>query len=145
MQCQCVLPQYRKAGKSIFHKFLVFSIISNDVVEPKYVQCNNCGIVHKVYDLCKSEIIQGRDEFKSVTTISEVSLSLPGDLRDLLKSYDCDITVWEHLRFILEEERWGDRVIITRETVNGETTGKLITVVARDRFSLENYISRETV
>ena len=143
VQCQCVLPQYRKSEKTIFHKFLVFSTLTNDVADPKFVQCNNCGVIHKVYDLCKSEIIQGRDELKSVTRLEEISLFLPQDLRDLLKSYECDITIWEHLRFILEEQRWGDRVVLTRESVSGEITGKILTVLDRDRFSLEDYISRE--
>lgn len=123
----------------------MFSTITNDVVDPKFVQCNNCGIVHKVYDLCKSEIVQGRDELRSVTRLEEVSLSLPQDLREVLKSYECDITVWEHLRFILDEQRWGDRVVLTRESINGEITGKVMTVSARDRFSLEDYISRENL
>lgn len=145
VQCQCVLPQYRKSSQVVFHKFLVFSTLTNDVVDPKFVQCNNCGIVHKVYDLCKSEIVQGRDELRSVTRLEEVSLSLPQDLREVLKSYECDITVWEHLRFILDEQRWGDRVVLTRESINGEITGKVMTVSARDRFSLEDYISRENL
>jgi hypothetical protein len=100
-------------------------------------------VVHKIYDLCKSEIVQGRDELRSVTKLEEISLSLPQDLRDVLKSYECDITVWEHLRFILEERRWGDRVVLTRENINGEVVGKVMTVSAGDRFSLEDYISRE--
>jgi hypothetical protein len=144
IQCQCVLPQYRKANQVIFHKFLVFSTLTNDVVDPKFVQCNNCGVVHKIYDLCKSEIVQGRDELRSVTKLEEISLSLPQDLRDVLKSYECDITVWEHLRFILEERRWGDRVVLTRENINGEVVGKVMTVSAGNRFSLEDYISRES-
>jgi hypothetical protein len=123
---------------------LVFSTLTNDVVDPKFVQCNNCGVVHKIYDLCKSEIVQGRDELRSVTKLEEISLSLPQDLRDVLKSYECDITVWEHLRFILEERRWGDRVVLTRENINGEVVGKVMTVSAGNRFSLEDYISRES-
>lgn len=145
VQCQCVLPQYRKLRNPVFHKFTVFSIIDNDVVEPKYVQCNNCGAVHKVYDICKSEIIPGKDELRSVTTIRDLSISIPGDLRQLLETYNCDITVWEHIKFLLEEQRWGDRVVITRESINDEITGKVLTITARDRFTLENYIIRETL
>lgn len=145
VQCQCVLPQYRKLRNPVFHKFTVFSIIDNDVVEPKYVQCNNCGAVHKVYDICKSEIIPGKDELRSVTTIRDLSISIPGDLRQLLETYNCDITVWEHIKFLLEEQRWGDRVVITRESINDEITGKVLTIAARDRFTLENYIIRETL
>lgn len=145
VQCQCVLPQYRKLANPVFHKFTVFSVIDNDVVEPKYVQCNNCGAVHKVYDICKSEIIPGKDELRSITTLQEIGISIPGDLKQLLETYNCDITVWEHIRFLIEEQRWGDRVVITRETINDETTGKILTIAAKDRFTLENYISKETL
>jgi len=145
VQCQCILPQYRKLSRPLFHKFVVFSVVSEGVVEPKYVQCNNCGIVHKVYDLCKSEIVSGRDELRSVSTKEELSLSVPPDLRGLLDTYGCELPIWEHIKFILDEGGWGERVILTRETVNGEVTGKVLTVAARDRFTLENYISRETV
>ena len=66
IECHCILPQYKKAPKPVFHKFIVFSEIDNDVVEPTYVQCNNCGAVHKIYDFCKSEIIVGRDELRTI-------------------------------------------------------------------------------
>lgn len=145
VQCQCILPQYRKAARPIFHKFMVFSVLSEGVVEPKYVQCNNCGIVHKVYDLCKSEIVTGRDELRSVSSKEELALGVPPDLRGLLDTYGCDLPIWEHIKFILDEGLWGEQVVLTRETVNGEVTGKILTVAARDRFTLENYISRETL
>ena len=57
VQCHCILPQYRKMKDPVFHKFVVFSTIDKkDNVEPKNVQCNNCGVIHKVFDICKSEI-----------------------------------------------------------------------------------------
>lgn len=145
VQCQCILPQYRKAAKPVFHKFIVFSILTEGVVEPKYVQCNNCSVVHKVYDLCKSEIIPGRDELRTIVTKKEVSLNIPSDLRDLLETYACDLPIWEHIKFSLEEGNWGEQIVLTRDTVNGETTGKVLTITARDRFTLDNYISRETI
>ena len=123
VQCQCVLPQYRKLKEPVFHKFVVFSILDNDTVEPKYVQCNNCNAVHKVYDLCKSEIIPGKDELRSVVTIREISPFIPSDLRQLLETYNCELSIWEHIKFLLDEQRWGDKVVITKETIKDETTG----------------------
>ena len=140
-----MLPQYRKLANPIFHKFTVFSIIDNDTVVPKYVQCNSCNAVHKVYDICKSEIIPGKDELRSVTTIDEIKFFIPSDLRNLLELYKCDLPVWEHIKFCLDNERWGDTVILTRETIDDEITGKILTITSKDRFSLEPYISRETI
>ena len=145
VQCHCILPQFRKSANPVFHKFIVFSVLDNDTVIPKYVQCNNCNAVHKVYDICKSEVIPGKDELRSVTTIDEVKLFVPSDVRSLLETYKCELPIWEHVKFSLDEQRWGDKIILTRETVDGEIVGKILTIVAKDRFSLESYISREEI
>lgn len=145
IQCHCILPQFRKLPNPIFHKFTVFSIIENDTVIPKYVQCNNCNAVHKIYDICKSEIVPGKDELRSVTTIDEIRTFIPEDLRKLLDTYKCDLPVWEHIKFSLDEKMWGDKIILTRENINEEITGKILTIVSHDRFSLESYISRENI
>ena len=145
IECRCILPQFRKSPTPVFHKFTVFSVISNDVVEPKYVQCNNCNLVHKVYDLCKSEILPGRDELRNVVTKEEVAFSLPEDVRNLLETYDCDLPIWEHIAFVLEEEQWEQRVILTREKVEEETVGKSLVIKGPNKFKLENYINREIV
>lgn len=138
-----MLPQYRKMKNPVFHKFTVFSILENDTVTPKYVQCNNCNVIHKIYDLCRSEIIPGKDELRSVVTIDELKFFIPSDLRSLLEMYKCDLPVWEHIKFALDEKRWGEQIILTREVVDGEIVGKILTIEEKDRFSLENYISRE--
>ena len=33
---------------------------------PKYVKCNNCEAVHKVYEINKSEIFAGKDQTESL-------------------------------------------------------------------------------
>ena len=145
VQCHCMLPQFKKLKNPVFHKFIVFSVMENDTVIPKYVQCNNCNVVHKVYDLCKSEIVPGRDELRTVMTVDDMRYSVHSDLRDLLTVYKCDLPVWEHVKFCLEESLWGEKIVLTRDTVEDEITGKILTIVSRDRFTLENYISRETI
>lgn len=145
IQCHCILPQFRKTPNPLFHKFIVFSVLDNDTVVPKYVQCNNCNAVHKVYDICKSEIIPGKDELRSVTTINEVKMFLSQDIANLLESYNCDLPVWEHIKFCIDGSRWGDKVILTRDIVDDEIVGKILTIESRDRFTLESYISREVI
>lgn len=143
IQCHCMLPQYRKMKNPVFHKFTVFSILENDTVVPKYVQCNNCNVIHKVFDLCRSEIIPGKDELRSVVTTDELKFFIPSDLRNLLELYKCDLPVWEHIKFTLDEKHWGAQIILTREVIDGEIVGKILTIEEKDRFALENYISRE--
>ena len=56
VQCNCMLPQLK--SKSILHKFLVFSIVDdNNKVQVKFAQCNNCNVIHKVTEVCKSTIL----------------------------------------------------------------------------------------
>ena len=82
IECHCILPQYRGRKETVFHKFVVFSIVdASDTCIPKYVQCNNCSAVHKVYDICKSEIIPGRDELKTVVSIEEVKFGMNSDVK----------------------------------------------------------------
>jgi len=120
---------------------VVFSIVDeSDTVIPKYSQCNNCGVVHKVYDLCKSEIIAGKDETRAVASIEDVSYSIPADLRDLLKTYDCDIATWEHTKYAVEHRKYGEKIILTREMVDTEITGKVLVIKEKDKFVVESYI-----
>tara|TARA_B100000683_G_C12308526_1_gene481291 strand:- start:335 stop:721 length:387 start_codon:yes stop_codon:yes gene_type:complete len=123
----------------------VFSEIDNDVVNPTYVQCNNCGAVHKVYDLCKSEIIVGRDELRTMTTIDEVKLGMSSDIVGLLEAYDCDLPTWQHVKFSIVNNLAGEKIILTRDIIEEETQGKVLTVKEDGTFLLENYINREYI
>jgi hypothetical protein len=87
----------------------------------------------------------GKDELRSVTTIGEVKMFLSHDIVNLLETYKCDLPIWEHIKFCIDEKRWGDTVVLTRETIDEEVTGKILTIVAKDRFTLESYISREEI
>ena len=146
IQCHCILPQYRSAPDPIFHKFVVFSIVDDsDTVQPKYVQCNNCGVVHKIIDLCRSELMTGREELRSVTTIDEIKLTLPRDISTILESYDVDLPTWENSQFIYLEKRWGHSVILTRDELDGEVQGKLLVFKDNEKYQIESFIAESTI
>lgn len=130
----------------MYHKFVVFSMIDeSDTVVPKFVQCNNCGTVHKVYDICKSEIITGKDELKNVAKIDDFRFALPNDLVNLLLSYSCDICIWENVFFAITKEQWGAKIVLTRETVNDDTLGKVLTIKNEKQFLVEDYVLSESL
>jgi len=115
IECNCSLPQFRNRPERVFHKFLVFSIIDeNNRVIPKYVQCNNCGSIHKVVEIGKSEFT-GRDESHALLTIEDIKLSIPSDIRDILDDYRLELPYWEEVAFIYENQRWGSTVILSSE------------------------------
>lgn len=141
IQCHCILPQYRNRPDPVFHQFVVFSTIDDsDTVLPKYVQCNNCNVVHKVYDLCKSEIIAGRDELNSVSTIDDVIYTIPEDIRGVLESYSVDLPTWEHAQFVLQNKVWGTAVILTKDVLEDETQGKILMIAGPGKFNIETFI-----
>jgi len=146
IECHCILPQYRYATTIVYHKFVVFSIIDDsDTVIPKFVQCNNCDVIHKVFDICKSEIIAGRDELRSVTTIDEICNMLSENIVETLKSYDVDLATYENVKFILDNKKWGDHVVLARDNVNDETTGKILVFNAENSLRIEPFINRSMI
>ena len=146
IQCHCILPQYKTMTNPLFHKFAVFSVVDDsDTVIVKYVECNNCGVVHKVYDLCKSEIMTGREDLRSQLTIEDFKFSLPSDLFSLLIQYNRDIPDFEYALFILENNAWGSSIVLTREELDGTTQGKLLKFTEPNKFRIESYLHREVV
>ena len=72
IKCRCVLSQYKNLPNAVSHQFLVFSEVENGQVKQKYSQCNNCGLVHKVVDICTSEIMQGKENMSSIISIDDI-------------------------------------------------------------------------
>ena len=131
---------FKKAANPLFHKFVVFSIIDdNDSVVPSYAQCNNCSIIHKVVDLCNSEIVKGKEQLASLPTITDIKLEFPDSLSELLESYKSDITIWQHAQFILRAQRWGEKIIIQREEDESSVQGKILTFISPIQFRMESF------
>ena len=149
IECHCVLPQNRNESVPVYHKFIVFSEIDDsDTVVPKFVQCNNCGIVHKVIDICRSEIAAGKEELKTINTIKDIRMSIPDDVADLLDSYSCDLATWEHVEFIYRYQKWDEQIILARDTIDDEIQGKRATFKEKDGkvlVRLESFISRDII
>lgn len=139
VECTCILPQYINHEKPVFHKFPVFSIIDNDVVVEKYAQCTFCGVIHHVTDICRSEIVYGKEDSNNVLTKDDIALTLPEKLVKLLNDYDCGVHTWEHVQFILNEKRWGEHVILTRDVIDGRLSGKFLTIFGEDKYGLSTY------
>ena len=126
IECNCILPQYKNRKPVVWHKFAVFSVVNeNDEVVPKFVQCNNCGIIHKVTEIGKSEITI-KENLKSIKTIEDIKFGIQSDIAGLLEQYKCDISVWEEAEFILQNKIWGSMVVLDQEIENGIINGKAL-------------------
>lgn len=126
--------------KPLYFKFQVFSIIDdgNNVI-PKTAQCPNCGIVHKVFDICKSEIATGKEESREIITKDDLSFMLPSDYVNILKNYDCVIADYEQLLFILENKKWNDFIVLTYEKEGEDISGKLLKFSETGQPKIEPY------
>lgn len=145
IKCRCVLPQYKGVTNPPPHQFVVFSVINDDdSARVKFSQCNNCGIIHKVTDICKSEILPGKEAMSSVVKIEDVKLSLPPNLADILERNNVDIATWESAQFILENKEWGNFVILAQEEESGTRQGKYVRIMSETFFKVESF-SREEV
>lgn len=127
IKCRCILRQYMNVADPPQHHFIVFSIIEDDVLRPKYAQCNNCGVIHKVTDVCKSEIITGRESSNAIASIDDIRMSLPKRIGELLDAHDADLPTWENVQFIFDEQRWGEYVVLSVD--NADPTLKQVKYV----------------
>lgn len=128
IDCHCVLPQFRNIVPTFYHKFVVFSVIDGDKVEPKFVQCNNCSVVHKIVDICKSEIVAGLDFSSAITTLDEIKPALPDNIAAILDKNKCDLATWENVLFKLDNFKEGFEVPIAREENLGLVQVKILVV-----------------
>ena len=131
----------------VFHKFVVFSVVNDkDEVTPKIVECNNCGAVHKVTELSKSEIVVGKDSVRSSVTVEDIKLSIPENIAGVLKSYNVDLPTWEEVQFSVENGDWGKEFILTKEEVEGVTQGKILRLVSPpSNIKIESFVRDELV
>lgn len=140
IECRCILAQFKNRPEPVFHKFVAFSVVDdNDNVIPKYTQCNNCGIIHKVIDVCKSQIMNGREEMRSIPSIDEIKLSLPERLTAIMESHNLELPHWEHAKFILDNERWGETITLSSDVIDNEKQIKYVKIISSSLFSVEHY------
>jgi hypothetical protein len=148
IECNCILPQFKNRKPIIWHKFQVFSIIDeNNNVIPKFSQCNNCGIIHKVTEIGKSEITT-KEHIRSIRTIEEIKMGIQSDIAGLLEQYSKELPIWEETEFILQNKKWGSIIVLDSEVENGSTVGKALIfqgtpVLARiESFSRQEIINK---
>ena len=146
VQCHCILPQFKNRNEPIFHKFVVFSESNdNDEIVQKFSRCNNCGVIHKIVDFCKSEIAHGVDDAMAVSSEDDMREFLPERLCNILDTHLCDTATWEQVTDIVSNEEWGAAVIISRQTVAGSTQIKKILIKGIETFKIETNLREDFI
>lgn len=144
--CRCVLPQFKRMDNAPQHQFAVFSVIDdNGTFQTRFAQCNNCGIVHKIIDVCRSETVS-REAMGSLPTIEDVKAGLPPNLVNILESNRVeDLPTWELAQFILENKQWGNFVVLTTDEEDGLRQGKYVRILGENMFKVETFVREEVV
>jgi hypothetical protein len=144
--CRCTLPQFKRHPQPPKHQFVVFSVIDDDNnVKPKYAQCNNCGVIHRVTEINRSEILASKEQAKSILTPDDIKLSLPSRLVELLDVNYADLATWEATKHIYENKRWGEFVLLTSENDEGMRTGKYVRILGEGLFDVDAFEREEVI
>lgn len=140
VECHCVLPQFRGSPNAVYHKFVVFSIIDDDDnVVLSHAQCNNCGVIHRIVDVCKSEIIAGRDTSVSILTIDDIKQSLHPNVVSVLETYAAPLATWQEAAFICQNAKWGSHVNLTSESIGDSVEGKTLIFTGNGSVKIEAF------
>lgn len=145
ISCRCILPTMKNRTDPPLHKFIVFSVQRNNKIVEKMVTCNNCGIVHQVFEVCKSTILQNLEGTNSSVTIDDIILQLPETVGKLLSSYGKDLPDFEHTKFMLDENMVDDFVVLTQEFNEGRKSGKVLKYKGGGKFEIEPFSRSEII
>ena len=107
--------------------------------------CNNCGVVHRVYDLCRSEILNNVEGTRSSITVEDISLMIPESVLNLLKTYEKELPDYEHVKFMLDENKVGDFIVLSQELNDGRKSGKVLKHKGNGKFEIEPFSRSEIV
>ncbi len=145
LECRCILPTMKNKPDPPLHKFVVFSVQQNDKIVEKLSTCNNCGVVHRVYEVCKSEILNNFEGTKSSLTIEDISIMLPTSVSEIMKTYERELPDYEHIRFILDEDKKDEFIVLSQEFNDGRKTGKVLKYKGKGKFEIEPFSRSEIV
>ncbi|MAG26407.1 hypothetical protein CMI47_12730 [Candidatus Pacearchaeota archaeon] len=148
--CRCILTQHRRLNDPPFFSFIVFSLFNKqgDII-PKLVKCTYCGVTHKVYEVCKSEIISTESE--NIVNKEDISLFLPQKLSTILNDYNCELYIFEEAKYIIDNKLWENIdlptpfLILTREEIKNNDKhfyeGKMLKIYDEFKYSIEYWKS----
>lgn len=147
IECHCILPIYKNKSEPIYHKFTVYSKFDeNNKIIPKYQKCNNCGTVHFVYEICKSDVKIGKEDTSNLClSIKDLSIGFSDKLVKILEDYNCEIDVYEIIEDVFHEKIFPFDIILKREIIDEEYNIKILTISGNDNFKIKTEIIKTII
>tara|TARA_Y100000592_G_C5377288_1_gene271613 strand:- start:373 stop:843 length:471 start_codon:yes stop_codon:yes gene_type:complete len=141
IDCHCILKIYQNIEKHVYHKFIVFSELEDDNFKKKYVECNNCGSIHEVTNINKSNIMSDSTKYKALVTSKEdLHFNLPEKyVSFLVKNKVQETYIWENINYLLENNLEGS-IIYNKESIDGNVICNFININNKGNFSIKKEI-----
>ena len=113
--------------------------VTNDTIPRKdfmnvlehYELCNNCQAVHKIVELCKSEIVSTKlleeDKIK-ILEEEYYKKRLSAGIVGALDSNQADLPTWKEVYYHFSNGNWGREIIIKRDDDGDDVILKVIKI-----------------
>jgi hypothetical protein len=138
IECHCELPIFKNEKDIIYHKILVYSKIIDDKIVEKIVSCDNCNTLHKVYDVCKSDIVKGgKDINKAAVSIEELELQIPDKIVKILEKNQCTLPIYEEIVDAIDQNISDHNIVISREIIEEKYQVKILNI-NKGKFKVTN-------
>jgi hypothetical protein len=143
--CRCTLPQFKRHPNPPMHQFTVFSVIGDDdKVVPKYARCNNCGMIHKVVEINRSEMLS-KESMSTIITVDDIKGGLPPRLQELLEGNNVDLPTWELAKYIYDNKRWGEFVVLSSDSDADVKSTKYVRILGENMFDVGGHDREEVL
>ena len=64
---------------------------------------------------------------------------LPESLKNILNSYNCDVADWEHVLFVLQNNKFPEDIIIDRKIENDVVSGKVLLITGHGKYKIQPF------
>lgn len=146
IECHCFLSIFKNNKKLINHRFPVYSKIDEyKNLIPKLVKCNNCEALHHVSKVGRSELRPGKDQTMTTLSIADIKINLPLVISNYLIENNCDISSFEHAKDIIDENRWGEIVVVKRDIIDEKQQVKYIKINSKNNFEINTSLIQNIV
>ena len=130
----------------VFHKFVVYSTTNESGdVNVSLAKCNNCGVVHKVVDFCKSEVMIGQEDSLAIVTIEDIRSNIPEKIAGILDKHKCDVATWQQVEDVFDDQAWGSMVTISKEKAGDSTQIKYLKINSETRFKVQADLRKDEI
>tara|TARA_Y100001970_G_C14255537_1_gene875081 strand:+ start:4674 stop:5036 length:363 start_codon:yes stop_codon:yes gene_type:complete len=119
--------------------------MKNDQIIESVVNCNNCGIAHRVVDVCKSVILTNSENSQATINIDDIKISLPENVGNIMEANNKELADYQHLQFLIEQNNTEGFILLSKELIDGKQQGKILKYKGHGKFAIEPFSTQENI